>query len=126
MRTMLRLAMSLRPETLVVSELRDESAEIYITILGSDLRDSMSTVNARSAPAALRRLTNLMRTAPNPVAPEVAASLVASSIDLVIGMSRLDDGRRVLSSIDQLSGSLGSKNEIETVPLYKRERSDEG
>ncbi len=94
-RALLRHALRLRPDRIVVGEVRGPEALDLVTALTTGHRGSMSTIHAHSADEALARLETLAAMAPERVPHEALAGLIASAIDVVIVMERHRSGRRI-------------------------------
>lgn len=101
MRTLLRHALRLRPDRIVVGEVRGAEALDMVSALTTGHRGSMSTIHAHTADEALIRLEALAAMAPDHVPPHAVSGLVESAIDVVVVVERTQEGRRV-RSIDRI------------------------
>lgn len=98
--TLLRSTLRLRPDRIVVGEVRGAEALDLIDALCTGHRGGLATVHAGSAAGALRRMALLVSR--HPQAPRVIEPLVAEAFDLVITLGR-EPVRRVLD-ITAISG----------------------
>lgn len=99
---LLRTALRLRPDRLVVGEIRGTEAVHLLHALNTGHDGSMSTVHANSALDALARLASLvLQSAPNwPLA--AVREHVARAIDIVVHVERGPDGRRQVVDIAEV------------------------
>jgi pilus assembly protein CpaF len=108
-RTLVRHALRLRPDRLVVGEVRGPEAFDMVQALNTGHAGSMSTIHANDADAAIDRLVAMCAMAPEHVPPETLMGQVHSAIGMVVVMARTDAGR-VVRSIHQRSG--GSLDQV--------------
>jgi len=102
-RMLVRHALRLRPDRLVVGEVRGAEALDMVQALNTGHAGSMSTIHANDADAAIDRLVAMCAMAPERVPPETLLGQVQSAIGMVIVMARTDDGR-VVRSIHRRDG----------------------
>jgi pilus assembly protein CpaF len=107
-RELVRNALRMRPDRIVVGEVRGGEALDMLQAMNTGHDGSLSTAHANSARHALWRLETmaLMSDVDLPIA-HVRAQ-VASAIDVVVHTARLRDGRRVvfqISAVDELDGA---------------------
>ncbi len=102
-RTLVRHALRLRPDRLIVGEVRGAEALDMVQALNTGHAGSMSTIHANDADAAIDRLVAMSAMAPERVPPETLYGQVRSAIDVVVVMERTDAGR-VVASIHQRRG----------------------
>lgn len=103
-RTLVRHALRLRPDRLIVGEVRGPEALDMIQALNTGHAGSMSTIHANGAQAAIDRLVAMSAMAPERVPAETLYGQVRSAIDMVVVMVRTDTGR-VVRSIHERDGS---------------------
>ncbi|MFZ0013234.1 MAG: ATPase, T2SS/T4P/T4SS family [Acidimicrobiia bacterium] len=105
-RTLLRSALRLRPDRIVVGEVRGGEALDLITALNTGHRGSMTTVHANSPEEALWRLETLALMAGDASEAAVRRQLRAA-VDLVVQIERGPRGRRIdaIAGRDDLEGS---------------------
>ncbi len=100
-RQLVRAALRLRPDRIVVGEVRGPEALDMLWAMASGHDGSMSTVHARSADDALRRLETFVLTA-IAMPLEAVRAQVASAIDVVIGVDRGAGGSRMVESVSKV------------------------
>lgn len=116
-RDLIRTSLRMRPDRLIVGEVRGEEAQELLQALNTGHSGSLSTIHANSAGDALTRLETLTLLGEG-IPLEAVRRQIASAIELIIHLERLSDGRRVVMEILEVAGFAGG--EYHTNPLYRR------
>jgi len=117
-RNLVKTAMRMRPDRIIVGEVRDAAALDMIQALNSGHNGSMSTIHANSAADSLLRLETMALT--SEVVPlEAIRRQIASAINMVIHLERDCDYKRRVKNIIQLCGYVNGN--IVTKELYNSE-----
>lgn len=116
-RDLIRTSLRMRPDRLIVGEVRGEEAQELLQALNTGHSGSLSTIHANSASDALTRLETLTLLGEG-IPLEAVRRQIASAIELIIHLERLSDGRRVVMEILEVAGFAGG--EYLTNPLYRR------
>ncbi len=98
-RDLLRNALRMRPDRIVIGEVRGAEALDLLTALNTGHRGALSTVHANSPGDALARLETLALMAGLGLPHTAIAAQVRSGIDLVVHIERLADGSRRVAEI---------------------------
>ncbi|HSR94419.1 MAG TPA: CpaF family protein [Solirubrobacterales bacterium] len=98
-RDLLRNALRMRPDRIVIGEVRGAEALDLLTALNTGHRGALSTVHANSPADALARLETLALMAGLGLPHEAIAAQVRRGIDLVVQLERLPDGSRKVTEI---------------------------
>jgi pilus assembly protein CpaF len=107
-RDLLRNALRMRPDRIVIGEVRGAEALDLLTALNTGHRGALSTVHANSPADALTRLETLALMAGLGLPHEAIASQVRRGIDLVVHLERLGDGSRRVTEIAEVA-ALGAE-----------------
>ena len=102
LRTLLRNALRMRPDRLVVGEVRGEEAFDLMQALNTGHLGSVSTIHANNSLDALRRLEQLVLMAGEGVPPSLVREQVYRAIHVVVHQARYPDGRRVVAEIAEV------------------------
>jgi pilus assembly protein CpaF len=103
---LVRNALRMRPDRLVVGEVRGAEVADLLQAMNTGHDGSMTTVHANGAPEALTRLEGMALLAGVPLA--AARAQVATALDLVVALDRgPDGGRRVSALVEVVPGSGG-------------------
>lgn len=95
-RQLLRSALRLRPDRLILGEVRGSEALDLITALNTGHRGSMSTVHANSPEEAMWRLETLALL-DGSASPHAVQRQLSAAVDFVVQIARLAEGRRITS-----------------------------
>lgn len=98
-RDLVREALRMRPDRLVVGEVRGPEALDMISAMTTGMDGSMTTIHASSVPGAMQRLSVLLEMA---AGSDKAPQMAREAIDLVVFVRRLPDGRRAIEAIDDV------------------------
>jgi pilus assembly protein CpaF len=101
-RDLLRNALRMRPDRIVIGEVRGAEALDLLTALNTGHRGALSTVHANSPADALARLETLALMAGLGLPHTAIAAQVRDGIDLVVHIERLADGSRRVSDIAEV------------------------
>jgi pilus assembly protein CpaF len=114
-RHLVRNALRMRPDRIIVGEVRGAEALDMLQALNSGHDGSMTTVHANSAADALRRIETLALMA-DVALPHVAVrQQAASAVDLVVHLERRRDGARVVAEIVEV---VRFASEVGVRPLF--------
>jgi pilus assembly protein CpaF len=95
MRQLLRQSLRLRPDRIILGEVRGAEAFDLITVLNTGHKGSLSTIHANSARMAISRLRTCCATAGENLPDLAMARLIAETIDVIIHISRVGGLRKV-------------------------------
>ncbi len=115
MRSLIKAALRMRPDNILIGEVRDESALEMLTALCTGHRGCMSTAHANSARDMLVRLETMALWAGN-ISSESIRKMIVSGIHLFVHLVRDEKGRHV-SEICRVDGLLGGEVQLKDVEL---------
>jgi pilus assembly protein CpaF len=108
-RDLVRNALRMRPDRIVVGEVRGAEALDMLQAMNTGHEGSLSTVHANSPREALSRLETLVLFAGADLPPRAIREQVVGAIRLVVHIARTDAGKRRVTSIAELSGMEGDQ-----------------
>lgn len=112
LRRLVKEALRMRPDRLVVGEVRDAEALDLVLALNTGV-PCAATIHANSAPEALVKLASLPLLAGRNIDAAFVTAAVARSVDLVVHCERAADGRRRVAEIVEPTGRvLGDAPEV--------------
>ncbi|MCK6094506.1 ATPase, T2SS/T4P/T4SS family [Micrococcus sp. 2A] len=120
LRRLVKEALRMRPDRLIVGEVREAEALDMLVALNSGLA-GMCTIHANSASDALTKLCTLPLLAGENISRSFVVPTVATCIDLVVHCERDREGRRRVREILSV-GSRVEEGVIETSILFRRDR----
>ena len=98
-RQLVRNALRMRPDRIIVGECRGAESFDMLQAMNTGHEGSMTTLHANSARDAMHRLESLLAIGGFEVPVRVLRDYIASALHLVVHLTRLPDGRRVVSEI---------------------------
>src|SRR5919109_5380018 len=107
-RDLLRNALRMRPDRIVIGEVRGAEALDLLTALNTGHEGALSTVHANSPEDALRRIETLALMADVGLPHDAIREQLGRGIDLVVHLARLGDGSRRVVEVSEVVRSAGS------------------
>lgn len=107
MARLVREALRMRPDRVIVGEVRGGEVVPMLHAMNQGNDGSMCTLHADATRTAFSRLITYAASAKEAYPPHVTARLVGDSLHFVVHLQRLTDGRRVVTSVREVTGSDG-------------------
>ncbi|MCB2226861.1 MAG: CpaF family protein [Desulfarculaceae bacterium] len=104
MRDLVKNSLRMRPDRIVVGEVRGGEALDMMQAMNTGHDGSLTTVHANSARDAISRLETMISMAGLDIPDKAIRQQVASAIQIVIQVSRLADGSRRVTSVQEVTG----------------------
>lgn len=115
-RQLIKSALRMRPDRIVVGEIRDSTAIDMLTAMNTGHDGSLSTGHANSPGDMLNRLETLVLMGMD-IPLEAVRQQIASALDIVVHLGRLRDGSRKVMEISEVGRVEGGS--IELYPLFR-------
>ena len=106
-RDLVRNSLRMRPDRIIVGEVRDSAALDMLQAMNTGHDGSLSTVHANTPRDALSRIETMVLMAGMELPVRVIREQIASAMNLVIQISRLRDGSRHITQISEITGQEG-------------------
>ena len=103
-RELVKNALRMRPDRIIVGEVRGDEAFDMLQAMSTGHEGSMTTIHANSARDALGRIEQMIGMAGFQMSEGTVRSQIASAIDLIVQVQRFPDGRRRVTSISEIVG----------------------
>ena len=117
-RDLIKSALRMRPERIVVGEVRGGEALDMLQAMNTGHDGSLSTGHANSAEDMMSRLETMVLTGAEGLPLPAIRQQIASALDIVVHLSRMRDKSRKTVSISEVVG-LGDNGRIELNPLFE-------
>ncbi|MCR9213930.1 MAG: CpaF family protein [Proteobacteria bacterium] len=117
-RDLLRNCLRMRPDRIIVGEVRGSEAYDMLQAMNTGHDGSMSTIHANSCRDALIRLENLVLVSQPNLQASNARQQIASAVDLVIHLQRTPQGNRVIGAISEVVGTEGDTITLQDIFQY--------
>ena len=117
MQQLVRNALAMSPDRLVVGEVRGPEVVDMLAALSTGNDGSMCTIHANSSQAAFSKIATYALRSAEHIPVEATYRMIAESINLVVHVRRGRDGRRRVGSVREVTGS--SMGEVKSVEVFK-------
>lgn len=124
-RDLVRNALRMRPDRIVVGEVRGEEALDMLQAMNTGHDGSLSTIHANSARDAISRLEHMIGMAGVSISPNVIRQQIAAALDLIVQTERMSDGRRAVISVQEITGMEQNVVNMQEIFYFKRHGIDE-
>jgi pilus assembly protein CpaF len=124
-RDLVRNALRMRPERIVVGECRGGEALDMLQAMNTGHDGSLTTVHANNPRECISRLETLVLMAGMDLPQRVVREQIASAIDLIIQQSRLQDGSRKIVNITEVQGMEGDVVVLQDIFVFEAQGVDE-
>ena len=121
-RDLIRASLRMRPDRIIVGEVRGGEAIDMMQAMNTGHDGSMSTGHANSARDMMARLETMVLMGMDLPIPAIRGQL-SSGLDLVVHLGRLRDRSRKLLEVDEVYGI--REGEVQLLPLYRYQEEDE-
>ncbi len=113
-RDLVRNALRMRPDRIVIGEVRSGEAIDMLQAMNTGHDGSLTTIHANSPRDSLARLETMIQMAGMRLSDRAMRQQIASAIDVIIQVARLTDGTRRVTSISEITGM-----EVDTIAMQE-------
>jgi pilus assembly protein CpaF len=113
-------ALRMRPDRIVVGEVRAEEALDMLQAMNTGHDGSLTTIHANSPRDALYRLDTMVAMANLNLPERAVRQQIASAVNLIIQATRLSDGSRRVTAISEITGMEGDVITLQDLFLFER------
>jgi pilus assembly protein CpaF len=117
-RALVRNSLRMRPDRIIVGEVRGIEVLDMLQAMNTGHEGSMATVHANSPRDALTRLENMAGMGGANIPPKVMREQISSAIMAIVQIARLTDGRRKLVSLQEVVGMEGDVITMQEIFSY--------
>jgi pilus assembly protein CpaF len=123
-RDLVKNALRMRPDRIVIGEVRGGEAIDMLQAMNTGHDGSLTTIHANSSRDALSRLETMIQMTGLRLSDRAMRQQIASAINMVIQVARLSDGTRRITSISEITGMEGDMITMQEVFIYERKGID--
>jgi pilus assembly protein CpaF len=113
-------ALRMRPDRIVVGEVRGEEALDMLQAMNTGHDGSLTTIHANTPRDALYRLDTMVAMANLGIPERAIRQQVASAVDLIVQVGRLSDGTRKVSAISEITGMEGEVISMQDIFIFEK------
>jgi len=125
-RELLKNALRMRPDRIIVGEVRGDEAFDMLQAMNTGHEGSMTTIHANTPRDAVGRLEQMVGMAGMPMSQLSIRSQISSAITMIVQVQRLSDGSRKIVSISEITGMEGEVVQMQEIMKFKKIGTDEG
>ncbi|HXE50754.1 MAG TPA: CpaF family protein [Ramlibacter sp.] len=119
-RALVRNALRMRPDRIVIGEVRGAEAFDMLQAMNTGHEGSLTTIHANTPRDSIARLENMIGMANLNMPHKASRQQIASAITVVIQVLRLIDGRRKVTSIQEITGMEGEVVTMQELFAFKQ------
>lgn len=120
-RDLVRNALRMRPDRIVVGECRGGEAIDMLQAMNTGHEGSLTTVHANSTYDVLARLETMCTMAGLEIPATVIRKMIASAVDIIISVGRLGDGSRKVVEVSEVLGLTDGEIQLQSLFRYERD-----
>ncbi|EPR09108.1 CpaF pilus assembly protein, ATPase CpaF [Sphingobium indicum IP26] len=124
-RDLVKNALRMRPDRIIVGEVRAGEAFDMLQAMNTGHDGSMTTVHANTPRDALSRVEQMIGMSGIDISPRSARAQIASALNVIVQVGRLADGRRRLLSLSEITGMEGEVITMQEIFRFKMTGRDE-
>jgi pilus assembly protein CpaF len=124
-RDLVKNALRMRPDRVVIGECRGEEAFDMLQAMNTGHEGSMTTIHANTPRDAVRRLEQMVGMASVSMSQISIRQQIASAVQLILQLQRLADGSRRLVSVTEVTGMEGEVIQMQEIFHFVREGVDQ-
>jgi pilus assembly protein CpaF len=125
MRQLVINSLRMRPDRIVVGEVRGEEAFDMLQAMNTGHEGSLTTVHANSPRDALARIENMVSMANLNIPERAIRHQIANAVHAVVQVARLSDGSRKVLTISEVTGMEGDMIALQDIFVFERTGIDE-
>ena len=125
MRDLVRNCLRMRPERIIVGEVRGPEAFDLLQAMNTGHDGSMGTLHANSPREALSRIESMITMGGFNLPSKTIKEMIVGSIDVVVQASRLRDGSRKITHITEVMGAEGDVITLQDIFVYEIQGEDQ-
>jgi pilus assembly protein CpaF len=124
-RDLVRNSLRMRPERIIIGEVRGGEALDMLQAMNTGHDGSITTIHANAPRDSLSRIENMVSMAGVTFPINAMRSQIASAINIVLQIARLEDGQRKLVSVQEINGMEGDIITMSELFTFQREGMDD-
>ena len=123
-RELVKNALRMRPDRIIVGEVRAGEAFDMLQAMNTGHEGSMTTIHANTARDSLSRLEQMIGMAGLDLPTKSIRSQIASALDVVLQLERQSDGKRRVITVSEITGMEGDVIQMQDIFQFKRLSTD--
>ncbi|MEM5518007.1 CpaF family protein [Henriciella sp. AS95] len=124
-RELVKNALRMRPDRVILGEVRSEEAFDMLQAMNTGHEGSMATIHANNPREAISRLEQMVAMGGLRISSEAVRGQIASAIGIIIQAQRLSDGSRRITHVTEVTGMEGEIIQMQDIFTFNRLRTEE-
>ena len=124
-RELVKNALRMRPDRVILGEVRSEEAFDMLQAMNTGHEGSMATIHSNNPREAVSRLEQMVAMGGLNIGPEAVRFQIAAAVGLVVQVMRLSDGQRKVTHVTEIVGMEGSVVQMQDIFVFNRTHTDE-
>ncbi len=123
-RELVKNALRMRPDRVILGEVRGEEAFDMLQAMNTGHEGSMATIHANTPRDAITRLEQMVAMGGLSLTPESIRGQIASAVGMIVQVMRLSDGKRKVMSVSEITGMEGQVVQMQEIFAFHRIGTD--
>jgi pilus assembly protein CpaF len=119
-RELVKNALRMRPDRVILGEVRGEEAFDMLQAMNTGHEGSMATIHANNPREAVTRLEQMVAMGGMNLSNDAVRGQIAAAVGMVVQVNRLADGQRKVTHITEITGMEGQVVQMQDIFLYHR------
>jgi pilus assembly protein CpaF len=119
-RELVKNALRMRPDRVILGEVRGEEAFDMLQAMNTGHEGSMATIHANNPRDAITRLEQMVAMSGMRLTPESMRGQIASAIGMIVQVTRMSDGKRKVMSVTEITGMEGQVVQMQEIFAFHR------
>ena len=124
-RELVKNALRMRPDRVILGEVRSEEAFDMLQAMNTGHEGSMATIHANNPREAISRLEQMVAMGGLNISQDAVRGQISAAIGLIIQTQRLSDGSRRITHVTEVTGMEGDVIQMQDIFTFNRLRTDE-
>lgn len=124
-RELVKNSLRMRPDRIVIGEVRGQEAFDMLQAMNTGHDGSLTTIHANTPRDALSRVENMVTMAGFDLPVKTIRAQIASAVNVVVQLERMEDGKRRLVSVCEINGMEGDVITMSEIFRFERKGVDE-
>jgi pilus assembly protein CpaF len=123
-RELVKNALRMRPDRVILGEVRSEEAFDMLQAMNTGHEGSMATIHANNPREAIGRLEQMIAMGGLSLSPDAMRAQIASAVGMVVQVNRLSDGKRKVTHVTEITGMEGQVVQMQDIFTFNRTSTD--
>jgi pilus assembly protein CpaF len=123
-RDLVKNALRMRPDRVILGEVRGEEAFDMLQAMNTGHEGSMATIHANNPREAISRLEQMLGMSQMPMTVQSMRAQISAAIRVIVQLQRMSDGKRRVTSIAEITGMEGEILQMQEIYKFVRVKTD--